>query len=306
MSEKQTAIWPGQFQPRPGRTLWITTLVGLSLFAGCTTSGSLPGAVMAKPTVQAQPSLTAAATLPPTVPPTITATATLAPPTATPTPAFSLCSPLEGITLSEALQPDLLKNPFVEPRPGMDDGHHGIDLAYWSRGDRKTMVGLPIHSALNGKVAAVLPLRKPYGNAVIIETPLQNFPAALLASLSAPTAAPTIHPPDNLFCPPDPHSYAAAGQSLYVLYAHMVDPSPLKVGQEVACGDPIGGVGTTGNSVNPHLHFETRVGPSGAVFASMGHYDASYTADEMATYCTWRVSGLFQMFDPVRLLSLQP
>ena len=79
----------------------------------------------------------------------------------------------------------------------------------------------------------------------------------------------------------------------------------MQTGQEVACGQPLGAVGSSGNALNPHLHFEVRVGPSGAPLYSMAHYDASATPQEMAMYCLWRVSGWFQLFDPLKLL-LQP
>lgn len=44
------------------------------------------------------------------------------------------------------------------------------------------------------------------------------------------------------------------------LYAHMLKPSPLQKGQVVAQGDPIGEVGSTGNSTGNHLHFEIKEG----------------------------------------------
>ena len=185
----------------------------------------------------------------------------------------------------------------------MDDGHHGDDFAFWSHGDYKTMLGLPVHAVLAGQVAAVIQNREPYGNAVMIETPLQSLPADWLESIPIPTPAPTIQPAPNLLCPPDTTSYQnRPGRSLYLLYAHLNKPPVVAPGDTVACGQTIGEVGTTGKSVNAHLHLETRAGPSGATFASMSHYDTSSTPAEMAAYCTWRVSGLFQMFDPMQLL----
>ncbi len=226
-------------------------------------------------------------------------------PTPTATQSFQICSPLEGITLAEMGQPDLLKNPFQAPRPGMDDGHFGADFAYWSRGERKTMLGLPVYSVFAGRVAGVIHNHTPYGNAVIIETPLDGVPAGWLPVF--PTAAPTIQPAPSLYCPPDPVNYAARpGRSLYLLYAHFNKTPLVTVDQPVTCGQAIGEVGTTGRSVNPHLHLETRAGPAGATFAEMAHYDNAATDSEMRTYCTWRVSGLFQAFDPLKVLSLQP
>ncbi|RPJ47754.1 MAG: M23 family metallopeptidase, partial [Chloroflexi bacterium] len=83
-------------------------------------------------------------------------------------------------------------------------------------------------------------------------------------------------------------------------------PPTVALGQSVTCGQAIGEVGTTGRSVNYHLHLETRVGPAGVTFPEMAHYDNAATDTEMGTYCTWRVSGLFQAFDPLKVLSLQP
>jgi hypothetical protein len=104
-------------------------------------------------------------------------------------PALEICSPLEDISLAELPQPDLLKNPFQPPRPGMDDGHHGVDFAYWSRGERKTMLGLPVLSVLAGQVAGIILNRQPYGYAIIIETPLDGFPAAGPVNVNLPTPA---------------------------------------------------------------------------------------------------------------------
>ncbi len=248
---------------------------------------------------------TSTVTVTPLLPYTATRTKTVTV-TATTAPSFELCSPLEGIRLDEMGGPDLLKNPFQAPRPGMDDGHHGADFAYWSRGDHKEMLGLPVYSVLNGRVAGVIQNRSPYGNAILIETSLDEFPSKLQNPLAAPTPAPTIQPAPSLYCPADPVDYASRRRSLYLLYAHLNQTPTLSIGQNVTCGQQVGEVGTTGKSVNPHLHLETRVGPSGATFPQMAHYDTSASDAEMATYCTWRVSGLFQMFDPMQLLSLQP
>lgn len=250
------------------------------------------------PTASATRAAAAAQTLPPASP--------------TPAPEAAVCSPLEGIEIGELESPDLLKNPFDPPQPGMDGGHQGVDFAYWTRGERSSMLGHPVQAVLSGKVAAVLPLRQPYGNAIIIETPLNTLPPGWLTLVPIPTPAPTSASIPALYCPAGGEadglqaSAFPADYSVYLLYAHLDLPPQASAGQEIACGEVIGLAGTTGNSVNIHLHLETRLGPSGAVFTSMGHYDNAATPLEMSNYCAWRVSGLFQMFDPMRLLALQP
>lgn len=242
---------------------------------------------------------------PPTATPTARPTATQPPPlpSETPEPPFAVCSPLEGITLAELDQPDLLKNSFEQPRPGIDDGHHGVDFAYWSRGERSTMQGLPVYAVLAGRVAGVLDNRMPYGYAVIVETPLDGLPEDFLTSLDLPAPQPTVQPAPNLVCPPDPLVYGQPDRrSLYLLYAHFDKPAAVSAGQTVACGEQLGEVGTTGRSVNFHLHLEARVGPAGAEIPSLAHYENSASVAEMSAYCTWRVSGLFALFDPMRIL----
>ena len=97
----------------------------------------------------------------------------------------------------------------------------------------------------------------------------------------------------------------ATHRSLYYLYAHLNKLPVLKVGDAVTCGQVVGEVGTSGNSVNPHLHLETRLGPAGVTFSGLGYYDTRITEEERANYCIWRVSGWFQMFDPMTILSAE-
>lgn len=213
---------------------------------------------------------------------------------------------MKGEPVSALFQPGLLKNPFTPPRKGYDDGHPAIDLSYWSGPDGKSMLGLPILSTLDGKVAAVLPNRSPYGNAVIIETPLERFPAEWRSKLSLPLPERDLQSSYSLSCPDyRDFTFQVSPLSVFVLYAHMDQPSPLQTGETVACGQTIGAVGTTGNSVNPHLHLEMRTGPAGGInFASMAHYDARATAEERKAYCVWRISGAFPPFDPLSLFRL--
>ena len=41
-------------------------------------------------------------------------------------------------------------------------------------------------------------------------------------------------------------------------FGHLQSPSHLKKGDPVNVGDPIGNVGSTGHSTNPHLHYTRR------------------------------------------------
>jgi len=45
-----------------------------------------------------------------------------------------------------------------------------------------------------------------------------------------------------------------------IIYMHMTAPSPLRVGQTVAPGQPLGTVGDSGNASGCHLHFEYWIG----------------------------------------------
>lgn len=169
------------------------------------------------------------------------------------------------------------------------------------------MPGMPIQAVLPGAVAAVIMDRFPYGYAVLIETPLNDLPASWLQALDLPEPLPARLVNPALTCPAIPDPFPPSDQrSLYLLYAHLQTSPQVEPGQPVACARPLGAVGGTGNALNPHLHLEVRVGPSGARFASLAHYDNRASPDEMGAYCLWRVSGVFQTVDPLRLLTLDP
>jgi len=214
---------------------------------------------------------------------------------------MQICSPLEGINLAEL--PEVVTNPFHPPRPGRDDPHHGVDFAFYRFKDKVSMLGLPVHAVLDGKVASVINNRYPYGNMIMIETPLEQVPRDWQTLWAVPTPAPTNEPISNLSCPELPGllTWNPEKRSLYLLYAHLYNPPGFQIGDSITCGQQIGQVGDTGDSTNEHLHLEVRVGPSGAQFTSMAHYDNSATLEEMHNYCIWRVSGIFQMFDPMQL-----
>jgi murein DD-endopeptidase MepM/ murein hydrolase activator NlpD len=55
------------------------------------------------------------------------------------------------------------------------------------------------------------------------------------------------------------HDFGYQNQPLFTIYAHM-DELEVIVGEWLNTGDPIGKVGSTGNTTGPHLHFEVRLG----------------------------------------------
>lgn len=150
--------------------------------------------------------------------------------------------------------------------------------------------------------------RFPFGNALIIETPLDEATLAWLAPVEIPTPAADPTPQTALTCPGgfEPSFANPDQRSLYILYAHLQQPSTLTLGDPVSCGQGLGTVGQSGNALNPHLHFEVRIGPSGLRMNSMAHYDASASAEEMSNYCLWSVSEKLQLIDPLKLLALTP
>jgi len=242
---------------------------------------------------------------------TVTASPTAAPPTAqtlpthTSQPGVQVCSPLAEITLAQTGQ--MISNPYHPPPVGSDDPHHGVDLADRLPDSQVAVAGRAVQAVLAGQVAAVIQNRFPYGNAILIETALDAQNEGQLTQINIPTLAPTPAAVSPLTCPPAPETALSNSQqrSFYLLYAHLDQPPGLRVGDSVPCGRTIGAVGSSGNALNPHLHFEARIGPSGLRLTSMAHYDASASADEMGSYCLWRISGLFQLIDPLQILEYQ-
>jgi murein DD-endopeptidase MepM/ murein hydrolase activator NlpD len=227
---------------------------------------------------------------------------------ATPTnpAALQVCSPLDGIKVGDLA--GHIVNPFHPPPPGSDDPHQGVDLADLIPGSGVARAGRGVQAVLAGRVSSVIHDRFPYGNAILVETSLQGLPAAWLEALQAPTPAPTLTARSALTCPTPqaPAAWDLAQRSLYLLYAHMLQAPSLQPGETVSCGEQLGAIGSSGNALNPHLHLEARVGPAGADFASMAHYTTSASPVEMRAYCDWRVSGLFQLIDPMRFFVAAP
>jgi murein DD-endopeptidase MepM/ murein hydrolase activator NlpD len=216
-----------------------------------------------------------------------------------------VCSPLLGLSLSQL--GERISNPFNPPRSGSDDPHQGIDLVDMDS-NNLAREGSPVSAVLKGKVAASITDRFPYGNALLIETVLEGMPREWVEQLNlpAPGISPEVVP--ALTCPvvSATPEWNLESTSLYLLYAHLQRPSELRVGDVVECGQVIGAIGSSGNALNPHLHLEVRSGPFSASFESMAHYDASASLEEMAAYCTWRVSGSFPLVDPMSLFSWSP
>ncbi len=227
--------------------------------------------------------------------------------TMTPEP-FSMCSPLEDIKLIDLK--DFISNPF---KPSLiadarDGGHHGTDFAYYTHPQTgKAMLASTIHAIYSGQVASISSGRTPYGNLIMIETPLSSLsPDTVKLFKDYPLPTPSV-PETHLTCPLASEIYPEwhmAQPSIYVLYAHMDQPAQQNIGDIVTCGDQIGLVGSSGSSVNPHLHLEIRYGPGNATFESLGHYSDAATPEEMAAYCSWRISGIFQAIDPIKLIEI--
>lgn len=235
---------------------------------------------------------------------TAQATATPTVPLLSPTPGFEICSPLNGVPLSEV--PERIVNPFHPPRLGSDDPHQGVDLADLDPIGGYARQGLEVNAVLPGRVAAVIDNRFPYGNGVMVETPLSDIPAPWRSRMELPIIGEALLYHSSLTCPPikaDP-TWRMDEPSLYLLYAHLAQAPSFKLDDQLSCGQVLGAIGETGNALNPHLHLELRVGPGAVRFASMAHYDTSATQEEMGNYCRWRVSALFPLVDPVKLLSI--
>ncbi len=271
------------------------------LLAACSAAESpfFGGPTASPPALPAVTPTTAPATptaLPPTPSPNPTAS-----PTPTPPP-FTACSPLLGIPPRDLA--GMVYNPYDPPPLGSDDPHQGVDLAQVQSGI--ALSGLPVQAVLPGRVALAISGRFPYGNALLVETPLEGLPPAWLGALDLPSVPAVPEKRTSLTCPTPaaPASWDYEQRSLYLLYAHLLEPPILAPGDALACGQVIGAIGESGNALNPHLHLEVRVGPAGASFPGMAHYDSSANPEEMAAYCQWRVSGAFLTVDPLRLFAL--
>jgi len=209
---------------------------------------------------------------------------------------------LQGYSLDQIA--GLVSNPYHPPPPGSDNPHAGVDLADRQTGSSIALAGRPVQAVLPGWTAAIVADRFPFGNALIVETPLSTLPAEWVDGLALPPPFQGTPPPTTLTCPlAGLSTWDVSYRSLYLLYAHLQEKPPFDLDDPVACGQDIGSVGSSGNALNPHLHLEVRVGPLGARFGSLAHYDNRATAEEMDAYCTWTVRGAFQVVDPFDLFN---
>jgi len=270
------------------KKLWLLFLV--LLFYACSPhveAGISTPTATANQTNTPEPTLTA----------TLTATATPIPltPTSTDTP-FKVCSPLENETFDSLLL--IISKPLDIPSFGQDTGHHGVDFGYFQREERESIQGIEIYAILSGKVVLNLDDRYPYGYTILIETPLSQLPELLQERLMANYLPVPEDPGYRLNCPEVTPPNLSGEYSVYHLYAHMETRPTTSRGDIIECGELLGTVGNTGWSSNPHLHLETRLGPSGASFQTMALYQNNCTTEQMANYCLWRMSGYYQLFDP--------
>lgn len=276
------------------KTSSIRKLITFILSAFLVSCSSLQSAATVPPS-----SLSPSSTLPPRSSPTSTSTPAPTPTfTPTPTPIDGICSPLYGIELEELHS--ITSFTFSCPSPFTDIGHPGVDLAFFTHGNYTTMLGLPVQSILPGRVTQVIDNRFPYGNTIMIETPLTELSTSFLDSIPIPTPIPQQSIEAWSTCSKEmtPISMSEDSKSIYVLYAHLESKPDFKPGDVVACGQVIGAVGITGNSVAEHLHLEVRIGPSDARFGSIANYSEEATPEERYNYCIWYTSGRFQAVDP--------
>ena len=114
--------------------------------------------------------------------------------------------------------------PFGSTEAGTRDPHHGVEFYNAS--------GTPVLAAADGQVVMAGSDRQIqtgprldfYGNVVVLE-----------------------------------HSFSGITQPVYTLYGHLLKVE-VQPGQEVRSGQEIGLVGSTGEAIGSHLHFEVRLG----------------------------------------------
>jgi murein DD-endopeptidase MepM/ murein hydrolase activator NlpD len=280
--------------------IFLNTIIIIVACTNCTPEISLPPTI----TQFFTPSnITAATASPiPSHQPTVTKQGS----TKTPIVETDFCSPLKDIPYHDA--PSFVTNKYSPPEPGSDNPHQGIDLSILDNVMGIAVGGNTVQAMIDGQVAAIIIDRFPYGNAVIIETHIDVLPEPFPKSSPDPTMI--LSPRVNSLTCPEEETSSKVNQirnnsrdekSLYLIYAHLELPPEFQIGDPVKCGQTIGKIGSSGNAINPHLHLEARVGPTGVWFSSMSHYNTDASLKEMANYCIWRTSGLFRPINPLLL-----
>ncbi len=282
------------------------SLVLASMLAACSTT--LPTGKIGTPTVPVSRVSPTVTSVPMQIPEQLPSSTPTLTPSQTPTleKINAICSPLKGIELKDLHS--ITSQAYKAPSPFLDDGHPAVDLAFFTFEGLPSMLGHPVQAILPGKVAMVVDDRFPYGHMLLIETPMEMLPEGIFP----PGVLPTPIPAENialfdpctqnpLFKDLPPIRMDLQHQSVYSLYSHLKDKPAFDVGDLVSCGQTIGSVGITGNSVAEHLHLEIRIGPSSARFVTFAMYQPDATAEERYNYCIWSTSGRFQAIDPARL-----
>lgn len=223
-----------------------------------------------------------------------------------PTLVLEISSPIIGIPLDELSS--IISNPFHMPGKGKDDGHPGLDFSFYSYHEWKSIENLDVASVLPGYLAGVIYDRPPYGNAILIESKVQELNIELQHIIK--TFYPKLPQQDHIIlnCPETfnmESDFSRDNLSIYILYGHLKNFQDFEIGDYIESGTNIGKVGNTGMSGNPHLHLEIRIGPNSSVFLTMAHYDNSITVEEKENYCLWKVSGYFFPIDPNLILGFE-
>jgi len=259
---------PGEIaspQPSDLHLRYSAPVVTRSTSTPCATKTNTPTPTWTAPPTQGLSNLTP-------IPATPSSTSTSAP---APT---SICSPLETVDLKDL--PRVVSDYYYPPPKGSDARHAGVDFAYYHWKGSGPIDGVGVQSVLDGKAVVSIKDTFPFGNVLVVETERRHLPVVVREMFRVDE-----------------------GQSLYLLYAHLHDGSPLvALDQPVTACQLIGQVGKTGNAGASHLHLEARVGPAGLRFETFSYYQDGITDQDRKNYRLWSVSGQYVTFDPMRLL----
>ncbi len=279
------------------KSFLIQVVVLLVLLTSCSSEMSSAGE-NGLPTFELMETIEEVKTLSPTV-------TSVTDPTFTPAATefiIKVSSPLIDFSMNDLA--NMISNPYHPPKQGSDGPHQGIDFSVMDPDLRIAVKGSGVRAILGGQVVMVMKDRFPYGNALMVETPYQEIPVEWAEKLSNHSDPGLFGTSTSLTCPAgwDQVENERQELSVYILYAHLQNPSEFKLGDQIGSGDGIGSIGDSGNALAPHLHIEMRYGYSGGLKGSMAHYDVSADEQEMSNYCRWRVSGWYRTIDPMEML----